>query len=290
MLTAVAGERDVVVRPITDADVGRVADYLHRELNPRLPASGWAAAIVPSWPDEGPNHGFMLLQGERVVGANVAFYSVRTVAGARQAFCNVAALCVDEEHRPHTVRLLRAILRQPGYHFTDLSPSGNVVELDRRLGFRLLDGATLIVPNVPRPARGVRVLTDPEAIAGRLAGAERRLFEDHRRAPAARHLVLTRGDDACYVVYRRDRRKGLPLFASLLHVGDPGLLADGFGPVAAHLLRQGAVATLVERRVADVRLPFGRPVTQNRPKMLKSASLDERDVDHLYSELTCVPW
>ena len=41
--------------------------------------------------------------------------------------------------------------RQDGYHFTDLSPSGNVVALNRRLGFTQLDTATALVPNLPWP-------------------------------------------------------------------------------------------------------------------------------------------
>lgn len=280
----------MLVRPIMAGDVDDVAAYLHRELNPRLSVDGWAASIVPSWDAQGPNHGFMLLQGGQVVGANIAFYAVREVEGERRAFCNVAALCVDEPHRLHTVRLVRAILRQPGYDFTDFSPSGNVVELDRRLGFRPLDDRTTLLLNVPLPRPGVRVVAALDEIGCLLTGRDLAVFKDHRRARAARHLVLVRGDASCYVVFRKDRRKNLPLFASILHVSDPELFVAEFGSVAAHLLRAGAVATLLERRVADGRPRFGRTLTRARPKMFKSATLPERDVDYLYSELTCVPW
>lgn len=289
-MTGVPVQQDVLLRPITSADVVRVAAYLHRELNPRLSAEDWAAAIVPPWSAEAPNHGFMLLQDDRVVGANIAFYSTRSVAGEERAFCNVAALCVDEAQRLHTVRLVRAILRQPGQHFTDFSPSGNVVELDRRLGFRPLDDRTALVMNVPLPRPGIRLVTDGDEIEGRLTGCDLQVFVDHREALAARHLLLTRGDDSCYVVFRKDRRKGLPLFASILHVSNPALFAAGFGSVAGHLLRQGAVLTLLERRVADVRPAFARTLSRARPKMFKSATLEQGDVDYLYSELTCVPW
>ncbi|WP_198409970.1 hypothetical protein [Microlunatus flavus] len=284
------GGKDVVIRPVADEDVGRVADYLHRALNPRLDVEAWAAAIVPSWVGAGPNHGFMLLLANRVVGVNVAYYATREVAGETRTFCNVAALCVDEPHRLHTVRLIRALLRQPGLEFTDFSPSGNVVELDRRLGFRPLEHRTWLVANLPTPTRGTRVVTEPDEIARLLVGTDRQHFEDHRRALAAHHLVLVRGARTCYVVYRRDRRKGLPLFATILHVSDAGLFRSAYGAVAGHLLRRGAVASILESRVADVSPPLGRPFHQNRPKMVKSSAVDERDVDYLYSELTCVPW
>ncbi len=53
----------------------------------------------------------------------------------RSTVCNVAALCVRDDLRAHTVRLVRALLKQREYSFTDLSPSGNVVAMDERLGF-----------------------------------------------------------------------------------------------------------------------------------------------------------
>ena len=80
----------------------------------------------------------MLLDADgAIVGAHLAFYSEREIDGRAERFCNLGAFCVREEHRFHSLRLLKALLAQDGYHFTDLSPSGNVVELNRRLKFEL---------------------------------------------------------------------------------------------------------------------------------------------------------
>ena len=59
------------------------------------------------------------------------------IDGRVERFCNLGAWCVLPEHRFHALRLLKALLAQDGYHFTDLSPSGNVVGLNERLGFRV---------------------------------------------------------------------------------------------------------------------------------------------------------
>ncbi|WP_204913063.1 hypothetical protein [Microlunatus spumicola] len=222
---------------------------------------------------------------------NAAIYSSRVVRGERREFCNVAALCVDEAVRPHAVRLVRSILKQPGYHFTDLSPSGSVVELDRRLGFRPLPTSTTLLVNVPRPHLRYRLVTRPAAIAALLVGDEANLYDDHRSAAAARHLVITRGDESCYVIFRKDRRRGLPLFATILHVSNRDLFSAGLSAVTSHLLlRHRAVFTLVEERVAVVSAPLSRTLAQPRPKMFKSDELDAVDIDDLYSELTCVAW
>ena len=114
-------------------------------LNPRVTADQWARAIHVPWTVDAPNAGFMLLDDDdEVVGAYLAFYSDaddRRRAASASATWARGACC--EEHRFHSLRLLKALLAQDGYHFTDLSPSGNVVELNARLKFQLLDTTTV---------------------------------------------------------------------------------------------------------------------------------------------------
>ena len=74
-----------------------------------------------SWKTEAPNYGFVLRDGRRVVGAYLAFYSERTIGGRTERFCNLASWSVLPEFRLHSVRLLRALLAQDGYHFTDFA-------------------------------------------------------------------------------------------------------------------------------------------------------------------------
>ena len=92
--SAVVGEaekRTAKVDPITDADVPAVADFLHANLNNRVPQSIWAIGMSAPWRVDAPNHGFMLRDGQRIVGAHLAFYSERTIARRTERFCNLAA-------------------------------------------------------------------------------------------------------------------------------------------------------------------------------------------------------
>jgi hypothetical protein len=290
---SIAVDKTVDLCPITGADVGRVAQFLHEQLNGRITASTWASAIRPPWMPASPNHGFMLVSGEHVLGAYLAFYSQRTVEGRIEKFCNLAAWCVAETHRSHGMRLLRAMLAQDGYTFTDLSPSGNVVPLNVRLNFEHLDTATSMVPNWPWPRwlSGTRVISDPAVIGRTLSGRDLEIYRDHAKAVAARHLLLLRNGETCYVIFRRDRRKGLPFFASLLHVSNPTLFQKSARHIYSHLLtRFGILATLVEKRVALYRPRLSIPLRAPRPKMFRSSRVPSNQVDYLYSELTCVPW
>ncbi|SEB56556.1 hypothetical protein SAMN04489844_0542 [Nocardioides exalbidus] len=289
----VDGPRGVDVGPIRDEDVQAVGEFLHRHLNSRLSGRLWARSALPTWTVDAPNHGFLLRQGDDVVGVYLAFYSERRAGDDVRKVCNLAAWCVLEEHRAHGVRLVRAMLRQKGYDFVDLSPSGNVVDLNTRLGFEFLDTTSAMVPNVPLPSRrGVRVLTEPTDIEQALPEHELAVYRDHRHAGAAWHFVVQVGDESCYVVARRDRRKRMPVFATLLHVSDPAVLARaGHAPYRHLLLRHHTLVTLAEHRVAGRPPRLSRPLRAPRRRMYRSAHQTPASaIDYLYSELTCVPW
>jgi hypothetical protein len=284
----------VRVSPITDSDVPAVAEFLHRNLNDAVPAEAWMRAVDVPWKVDAPNHGFQLRTDDgAVVGVYLAFYSDRTIAGRVRRCCNLGAWCVLPEHRFHSLRLLKALLAQDCDLYTDLSPSGNVMGLNTRLGFRFLDTATALVPNLPWPSwpGGGTVTGDRRTIERSLSGAELQIYQDHADCAAARHLLLTRGGETCHVIFRKDRRKGLPLFASILYVSDPGLFRRMARQVSRHLLlRHGLPATLAEVRIAGGRLPAGRMLSAPRRKMVLGAGIEDHDVDYLYSELVSVSW
>lgn len=285
--------QDVVLAPITAADRAEVARFLHAELNDRVSAADWESAMTVPWSVDAPNHGYLLRTAEQgVVGVYLAFYSQRIIEGEPVAVCNLGAWCVGGEFREHSLRLLRAMLAQKQYQFTDLSPSGSVIPLNARLKFHTLDTRTALVPNVPwLLSRAVRVVSDRGEIARILRGAELQVFRDHEGAAAARHVVLKRGAEHCYVVFRKDRRKNLPLFASILYVSNPELFRVAHRHVFRHLLlRHGAIATLAERRVVGGAPRPSIALKHPRTKMFKGDKLSPENVDYLYSELTCVAW
>jgi hypothetical protein len=283
-------EMTIELTPITDVDVPAVADFLHVNHNDRVP---WAlsCSAVP-WKVDAPNHGFMLRDGQRIVGTLLALYSERLVAGQVERFCNMGSWCVLPAYRSRSMSLLKALLAQEGYHFTVLSPDDGPREILAWLRFRFLDTSAALIPNLPWPTLPgrTRISADPGVIERTLAGAELELYRDHARALASRHLVVIRGGDSCYVVFREFRYKGVPVFAMVLHVSNPDLFHRALIPLTRHLLvRRGLVATLAERRIIErePRLSFE---LNNWPKMYRSASLEPEQIDYLYSELACVPW
>lgn len=282
------------VVPITDAHLDEVALFLHTNMNSGVPTASWRRSFDRHSDPDKPNNGFMLTDSDSgaVVGVYAAYYAVRTVRGRPERFCNLGVWCVLPSHRLHSVRLLKALVSQDGYHFVDLSPSGAVIPLNERLGFEFLDTTTALVPNVPWPWRPGAVSADPAVIERTLTGRDLELYRDHVGWEAARHLVLRRGDRWCYVVYRMDRRKGSPrVFASILHVSDPELFCRMVRPLSGWLLlRGGALGMLAELRIVRYRPPLSILLGRSRRKMFKSSSLVADDIDYFYSELVSVSW
>jgi len=287
-----AAER-VEVRPIRENDADAVAGFLHEHLNSRVSRSAFRALLSPPWGGQAPNHGFHLVTGGSVVGAYVAVYSERVIDGEPRRFCNLAAFCVLEEHRAHSVRLMRAMLAQKGFEFTDFSPSGNVVALNARLGFTVLDTATRLVPNLPRLSRrGLTVSDDPAVVAGVVTGQDAVVYRDHLGAPAARHIVAVSQGVYAYLIVRKDRRKRLPFFVSPLYAGGSrDLLRSAWPQIGSHLLtRHAALATLAEGRVLGFLPSPGLNLSHPRAKMFRSGSVPADAIDYLYSELTLLDW
>ena len=189
----------------------------------------------------------------------------------------------------HSLRLLRAALADKDCSYTDLTPRPEVVRINERLGFRHLDTAAVVMPNLPWPVPG-SVSSDPAVLEATLTGEELQRYRDHASAEPARHVVLRRAGAWCYVMLRVERRRGLRV-ASVLHVSDAALFAAMARPLARHLLlRHGAVATLVEDRVAGRRPRPAIALRRTAPKMFRSSRLQLADADDLYSELAFQPW
>ena len=177
------------------------------------------------WAVERPNAGFMLVDDDEIVGAHLAFYSERTIDGRRERFCNLGAWCVLPEPplpRPAAAQGAAGPGRLPLHR--------PVPERQRR---RAQQAARLPLPRHHDRARAEPAVADaagpgrdqlgPGVIERTLTGRDLQLYRDHARTRGARHLVLIRGGEYCYVIFRKDRRKGLPLFATILHVSNPEL-------------------------------------------------------------------
>ena len=274
------------LEPIRDEDLGEFCAFLNEHLNPTIPAATWADAFRQPWRVTKPNNGFLMRdRNGRIVGGIGAIYAERTIHGRPERFCNITSWCVLEPYRSHSLRLAMAVVSQPGFHFTDLSPTPVVAGSLRFLKFKDMDGRATVMLNLPSWSPGVRVLSDHDVIERTLAPDDAKVFRDHRHLSWLLHAVAGRPGTFCHVVYKRGVLKRLPC-AVVLYASTPELFLRYRGALGCHFLaRHGMVSTRIETRFLPRRPALSAQVVGYHNNMYRSDTLGESEISNLYSEL-----
>jgi len=270
------------IEPITEAVLPEFAAFLAVHLNAAFSAQVWEAGLRKQWTADLPNYGFVLRDEGRMVGGIGAYYADRHINGALERFCNITSWCVLEPYRQQSMRLAMAIIQQPGFHFTDFSPTKVVAASLQFLKFKPLDEGQWIMPNMPLPSGG-KVLDQATDIQSALAGEALAVYRDHAEFPWLKHLAVGEAGAWCHVIYKPMRYRGLP-GAQILHFSDAGLFERHLGHLRAYFLVRGLWFTQVECRKLDRQPWFSKRRSGFNPKMFLSHSLEAKDIDYLYSE------
>jgi len=277
------------IHPIGDDDLAEVGAFLHTNLSERIPAAVWADGFRQPWCPDKPNNGFLVRDDDgRLVGVIGAIYAERNLHGQAQRICNITSWCVLHEYRAQSMRLALAVVSQPGYHFTDLTPTEIVAGSLRFLKFQPMDEQATLLPNLPSiglGAKRARVITDPDRIAALLPADAAKVYADHRHFPWLNHAALGRDRDWCHVIFKKMTLKGLPV-TKVIAISSGESFLRHYRTFGSHLLlHRGTVATWVESRFLP-RIPGGsRQLKGYRNKMYRSETLQGSDFDNLYSEL-----
>ena len=271
------------IEAVTADTLAAFSQFLHEHLDSSRSPAQWQQALSTNWLPERPNFGFVLLDDGRIVGGIGALYAKRRIRGQIESVCNVTSWCVLDAYRKESMRLAIALLSQPGFTYTDFSPTKVVGGTLRFLKFQPIDERQTVCLNLPRPAGGMRVLSDPAAITSALGDQDRADFEAHIGFPWLRQIAVGNEDDWCHVIYKRGHFKGLPS-ARILHVGNPEVFTSGFAAVARHLLMRGMVSTHVETRRLRGSVWPSKVRSGFNAKLFRSDRLGEDDIDYLYSE------
>ncbi|HWZ71931.1 MAG TPA: hypothetical protein VN326_10720 [Casimicrobiaceae bacterium] len=279
------------LEPIRDEDLPEFCRFLCENLSRQRSAEEWAKAFAQDWYPDKPNNGFLLRHQGRIVGGIGAIYAERPVRGRLERFCNITSWCVLDAFRAQSMRLAMAVAAQPGFHFTDLTPTDVVSKTLQFLKFKPMNERHAIWPNLPWPLvrlGGTRVLGDPAEIGRLLAPDDAKAYRDHCHLPWLRHLAVGLTDAWCYVVWKRTRLKGIT-GAMIIALSDAELFLRYRLALDSYLLvHYGLLYTRVESRLLP-RLPtLGIELSGYRSKVFKSDTLAAADMSNLYSELVAL--
>jgi len=276
------------LEPIRDQDLPEFCAFLHRHLSPNHPPEVWAEAFRQGWGADKPNNGFLIRDEHgAIVGGIGAIYAVYPVRGKPEQFCNITSWVVLDQYRTQSMRLAMAVVSQPGFHFTDLSPTAVVEQSLKFLKFKPMDERRVVLFNLPAPhlrLAGWKVLTEEAAIEAVLDDAALKVYRDHRHFPWLRFVAVGKGRDWSLVAYKRAVLKGLPS-AEIIGFTNPGNVLRCLPLLGCHFILRGMATTRVE-----VRLLPGLPVWPHkvlagyRNKVFRSDALGESDIQNLYTE------
>jgi len=276
---------------IDEAALAEVGQFLHHNVNRRISPEAWAGSLVYPWCDSRPNFGFQLRDGDKLVGVFCAIYSAQTIEGRIERFCNPHSWCVLSDYRKHSLGLALALIKQPSYHFTMLTPNPKVAEIFIRLGFKLMNERVVVIPNLPSPIAAIEAHIaecDTDRIARHLSGHVLRDFEAHRTIPWLAFLAFGKGDDICLIVYKIGCWKRLPC-ANIMHVSDPAAF-DRHLHLMQHclLLRHGLLVSRAEARFL-CRVPhIAYSERRTQSKLFQSSTVKDSQIGDLYSELAAL--
>jgi hypothetical protein len=276
---------------IRDEDLPEFCTFLRENLSRERSAEEWAKAFAQDWCPSKPNNGFLIRHQGRIVGGIGAIYAERPVRGRLERFCNITSWCVLDAFRPQSMRLAMAVAAQPGFHFTDLTPTEVVSKTLQFLKFKPMNERHAIWPNLPWPLvrlGGTRVLSDSAQIGRLLAPNDAKTYRDHCHLPWLRHLAVGMTDAWCYVVWKRTRLKGIT-GAIIIALSDAELFLRYQMALGSYLLvHHGLLYTRVESRLLP-RLPtLCIELSGYRSKVFRSDSLTAADMSNLYSELVAL--
>src|SRR5262249_43902633 len=160
--------------------------------NPHVKEENWRQLFVDHSGLQNDRFGWVLVDGDEVVGFIGTIFSDRTIRGQTVRLCNLSNWIVKQEYRMHSLALHGRVIADKSVTVTNMSPTPQVLKLIEKLGFTVMDKSERIIFPVVTPRSFTdrcEILTEPHAIKGALEGERLRFFRDHQ-LPFNHHVLL----------------------------------------------------------------------------------------------------
>ena len=261
------------------------------EAFPDIIPDSWRQIFDYSWDPQRPNLGFVLVDGDDLVGFVGTIYAERDIDGRREKFCNGSAWFVRPSHRSHSMDLLLTFVSQPGYTITALTPnsiSGSIMEA---MDFQILEQSVRFLPPLFQAhtllrGAGLRILTKTEEMKPHLSASDLKILRDHEPYACRHYLVLSK-EGPCYIVTRYRATYGIRS-SEILYTSDPAVMVRHLEWIKLRILfSEKAFCLISDERMFGGHFPLS--LKRSRLRYFISDTLEAAQIDHLYSEYVVVP-
>ncbi|GAB0057520.1 hypothetical protein SIID45300_01850 [Candidatus Magnetaquicoccaceae bacterium FCR-1] len=259
--------------------------HANRATGSALSPAAWKNAYAQTWMTSPPNHGFMLVDEDRVVGAFMALHAERLIRGRLEKFCHLGHWVVLEGYRGQSLSLLRALKAQPDTHFTLFNANETVARILTTQRFVRLSDRISALSTLRWPGGFTsRVIVDRHEILTALPPEAAQACRHHRPFPWLRQLALGDRHGYCHIIHK-PFKQGRFQSTNLLHISDGERFMRHYPALARHLLfKEGITSLRVPNRLLPAPLPGAREQRDPCARLFLSNRLGEADISGLYSD------
>lgn len=270
-----------IVRPAQASDIAAVVELLHTHMNARIPRERWARLLDYPWRPEGVERGWLVEDGEHVVGFMGTIYSDRVIGGRLRRFCDLSSWYLLADYRGDGTGddLLRSGMAQPGVTYQTMTARRATGRKIRALGFSVLDDSRSLFRPSGAPGR-LQVLRDAAAIRERLDPGQQTVLDAHAGFDLHHAFV---GDT--WLVWQRKLKGEAIAYHEILHASDPAFLSAHAQDIADGLVTGERGVLAIDTRFMTPGDDQGMVEAIRLPRWCRPADVAPRDVDHLHSEV-----
>jgi len=277
-----------IVRKAVSKDFEGTYPLFAKFQNPQLLKEDWRQLFVDHWKSDEGYFGYILEDEERIVGFLGLIFSRRILNGKEEKFCNITSWVVDEKFRNQSISLILPIIKLKDHTLTIHTVSKETYAVARKLGFENLESHLRIIfplPSFSTLLTFCKVDINGNNFSETLKGQNLQIYNDHLGFKCF-HVRIQTHLGECYLIGIRVYRKKQAFF-QIHHISDSKVFSIFSGRIALSIcLHVKTVATIVDERFLQGNSAMlSKAWSLHHPRVYKSGSLMQNDIDLLYSEL-----
>ena len=194
----------------------------------------WKNLFIDHFQSEKNYYGYILKDGERIVGFINYLFAKRKFNGKVVTFCNIGSWIVLEKYRNKSLSLLMPLLRIKDCIFTNFTASKTVYKILKTLRFKEVGDDFIIIPPIP----GISFLeifeSDTRILFGErvkkyLNEDELIIYNDHSNPEfKCKHILLKDSMGTCYIIAKRAYRNKVP-FLHIHYISNSKIFSEHAG-------------------------------------------------------------
>lgn len=281
-------QEGIGVRPTTPSDTDEICGLLEEGFGGPA-ADDWRPLCTFNWGDDGPR-GFVLTDGDKIVGYLGTIYVQREINGKTGTVCNYSSYYVAPAYRGRGLArtLIAASVSDERMTYISHTPAPPTQRALESFDFAVLDRRMLLFP----PGLNAETLwrsradidVNQRTVRASLGPAERRIFDDHASYDCLQMTARDAGGTAYLVVKRRQRRVkrvAVP-FSQILYCSAPDVLVRNLERIKLAIMRQQKTFGIAMNERLLPQAP--RAIKEEGIAQYRSPNFSPSELDLLYSE------